>query len=552
MKRRVSILVLLLAGVLANVLFAGSSADTYNIKRALESLQVQDYESAAKFLGQEIQESPDNGYAYAYFAALCDMMTGYNGAMFAFAKRALPLLPKKETTLKSAMEAFQAQVYLEAGDTARALEQWERARAYDYGDLKYYGYIGEVYEDMKDFDRLYELGDYMLNKSKKLNKEPLSYIVMVSALNGQKRYDEAIACAEKGLKLNNLEKNQQGVLQMLKTQAVMGQKRYDEALVEAMELSKVSVGRAVNLLEEIADSSSMQPVLDSIEAAYMREPGQMLWPFAESDIYARHNNYIQAVYQLLRGAKTGDSAEALRTAGQYVVHFMGDPELAEQLFHQAQEKDPNNAMVWGNLADLYHDIGRYDDALDALDQVLRLDPEQKDMNIAYTIRGRVYMSMHNYPRAIEEYSRALVSEHDLDSWPRMAELYRVAGDSASAARTIQQGLMEMQKDTTVDMLLAMGDTARAKAKVPQMVRKQNSASQHYNAACMYSRMHMPDDALAALRKSLENGFRNFYHFAWDQDLDNIRDLPEFKAMMDEYKAKVKEEQAELKRLMETL
>jgi tetratricopeptide (TPR) repeat protein len=209
-------------------------------------------------------------------------------------------------------------------------------------------------------------------------------------------------------------------------------------------------------------------------------------------------------------------------------------------------------MVWGNLADLYHDIGRYDDALDALDQVLRLDPEQKDMNIAYTIRGRVYMSMHNYPRAIEEYSRALVSEHDLDSWPRMAELYRVAGDSASAARTIQQGLMEMQKDTTVDMLLAMGDTARAKAKVPQMVRKQNSASQHYNAACMYSRMHMPDEALAALRKSLENGFRNFYHFAWDQDLDNIRDLPEFKAMMDEYKAKVKEEQAELKRLIETL
>jgi hypothetical protein len=65
-------------------------------------------------------------------------------------------------------------------------------------------------------------------------------------------------------------------------------------------------------------------------------------------------------------------------------------------------------------------------------------------------------------------------------------------------------------------------------------------------------MHMPDEALAALRKSLENGFRNFYHFAWDQDLDNIRDLPEFKAMMDEYKAQVKEEQAELKRLMETL
>ena len=60
---------------------------------------------------------------------------------------------------------------------------------------------------------------------------------------------------------------------------------------------------------------------------------------------------------------------------------------------------------------------------------------------------------------------------------------------------------------------------------------------------------MPEEAMVALRKSLECGFRNFHHFAWDDDIDNIRELPEFKALMEEYQAKMKEEQAELKRLL---
>jgi hypothetical protein len=104
----------------------------------------------------------------------------------------------------------------------------------------------------------------------------------------------------------------------------------------------------------------------------------------------------------------------------------------------------------------------------------------------------------------------------------------------------------------MDMLLVMGDTVRAKAIAPKMVRKQTSANQQYNAACMYSRMNMPEEALVALRKSLECGFRNFHHFAWDEDIDNIRELPEYKAMVEEYKAKAKLEQEELKKLLENL
>ena len=38
-----------------------------------------------------------------------------------------------------------------------------------------------------------------------------------------------------------------------------------------------------------------------------------------------------------------------------------------------------------------------------------------------------------------------------------------------------------------------------------------------------------------MRRSLECGFSNFYHIAWDPDLDSLRELPEFVALINEFK-----------------
>ena len=86
MKRRWVVFLLLLVGTMTSNLFAVSTKESYFIRRALEAIQSKDYETASYFLGQEVQENPTNGYAYAYLAALCDLMPGYNGAMFIVAK----------------------------------------------------------------------------------------------------------------------------------------------------------------------------------------------------------------------------------------------------------------------------------------------------------------------------------------------------------------------------------------------------------------------------------------------------------------------------------
>lgn len=46
-----------------------------------------------------------------------------------------------------------------------------------------------------------------------------------------------------------------------------------------------------------------------------------------------------------------------------------------------------------------------------------------------------------------------------------------------------------------------------------------------------------NESVAALRKAFENGYRSFAHIEHDDDMDAIRELPEFKHLIEEYKAK---------------
>lgn len=62
----------------------------------------------------------------------------------------------------------------------------------------------------------------------------------------------------------------------------------------------------------------------------------------------------------------------------------------------------------------------------------------------------------------------------------------------------------------------------------------------YNLACTYSRWQKVEQALEALQKAIECGFDDTKHMRDDPDLDNIREDPRFKAMIE----KIERERAE--------
>jgi len=62
---------------------------------------------------------------------------------------------------------------------------------------------------------------------------------------------------------------------------------------------------------------------------------------------------------------------------------------------------------------------------------------------------------------------------------------------------------------------------------------------------LYSQMGKKDKAIEYLEMAFEHGYRDFYHVSTDDDVDAIRDMPEFKKIYDKWFSVYQEE---LKRL----
>ncbi len=59
---------------------------------------------------------------------------------------------------------------------------------------------------------------------------------------------------------------------------------------------------------------------------------------------------------------------------------------------------------------------------------------------------------------------------------------------------------------------------------------------HYNLGCSLARARHHREAIAALRKAFELGYIDYRHLETDCDLENLRDEPEFKALLHEFGA----------------
>ncbi|MBL9123692.1 MAG: hypothetical protein JNG90_08675 [Planctomycetaceae bacterium] len=57
---------------------------------------------------------------------------------------------------------------------------------------------------------------------------------------------------------------------------------------------------------------------------------------------------------------------------------------------------------------------------------------------------------------------------------------------------------------------------------------------HYNFACSLAQGNHAREALDELRKAFERGYDDFTYLETDSDLDNIRETPEFKALLKEF------------------
>jgi adenylate cyclase len=239
-------------------------------------------------------------------------------------------------------------------------------------------------------------------------------------------------------------------------------------------------------------------------------------------------------------------AWALLAIGQSNVRTLsgGTGDNGWDAANRALALDPNLAEAHAAKGRILADQGHLDEAVREHELALRLDPESYEVNCAAV---RCYIAMRRYDDAIRFCEKAtLVNDRDIWACGMALDCYEAKGDREGKLRISRHVLERFEKiiaaepDHAVAMsfaigaLIALGERDRAMelAERALLLAQPGDVSHRYNLACAMSLLGESDRSLDLLESIL--GTLQSESLTWiktDTTLDNVRELPRFKAMI---------------------
>ena len=487
MKKIVTLLTVTLLTVLSVNAYAqkNKTDNDYNLKKAYEVLQEENDEAKGlELVNKQLRETPDNVESLLLRVRLLRRKNEFGQAPQDINHALKVNKPKKTEVRNSTLHWWKAYIYEDMGDKVNAAASFktacELARKDDKENLPSISF---------DYAQsLYDLGDYA-------GADAIYRKMLV--------LDEADQAAMAGLARNMIEREQ-----------------YSEAIDKVM-LKRLNYAEA------------------SIKTRIKKTENRFQWMAFLCQFYETSHQYAEAV-------RTYDEFEA--EFGHYdeinvyrsdCYSELGLNELAIADISKAMEKDPD-WQLYVRRGDYYWLNGDLDLAIADFNAAVEDAPKE---GYCYYRRGWTYEMQGERKKAMEDYNMGLEMTQDYPYLYLMrGELLLLEGKKTEADADFE---MVIQKDTIADngscrqyALYSLGRDNEAEEWMNKIIEEDpGNYGNYYDQACLYSRMGRLEESIAALRKSFEKGYRSFSHIRLDDDLDAVRDLPEFKALMEEYEAK---------------
>lgn len=507
--------------------------DSYNYNRGVEAIQNNNAEEALEYLNKEIGEYPDNGYAYSWIALVRNHLEEYGRALTA-ANMAIKKTPSKDKEYVSFAYATRAAIYLNLEDTVHAIKDYSQAISATPEDSRIYNQRAQIYYEQGK----YSLADADYNKMISLDEgDVMGYMGIGRNANAQKRWDNAILQFDHVIKLASNYSSGYS----FRAESFIGQKKYDKAIDDVITaLSIDGDNKAFHLMQTLADSALVQTVA-KLKAQKVREPNENYWNYCLGVVHEHVDKYSNAMtyYKEALGKENSDVI-AYRLAHCY--NDLGDYEKALLYCEQAISLDSTDTDYIFYKANIEDNAGRTKEAIATMDAFLQQNP---DYGYGYYRRGWFKDHSGDTDGAIEDYTLCITMEPDYAyTYLNRGVLYRLKGDMNDAENDFKQVI---KLDSIPDEIECaqyayyyLGDKEKAISIVNDLLKK-NDMGNFYDAACLYSIMGEKEKSISYLRKALELGFRRFAHIKRDRDLNNIRNEETYKALIEEYENKHKQE-----------
>ena len=164
--------------------------------------------------------------------------------------------------------------------------------------------------------------------------------------------------------------------------------------------------------------------------------------------------------------------------------------------------------------------------------------------VAYLSRADDLLNAKRFNDAIEDYDTAVVLAPSLAEFPyllmRRGDAFRLTGKPEKANRDYQS-LLQAEKDSVLTAASwtpfaysGLGNSDKAIETMQFILANDTTdiSGSLYNAACVYARLGKKSEAIRYLKEAIAKGYSYIAHIGTDYDLDCLRDLPEYKEIID--------------------
>ena len=477
-----------------------------------------------------LQSEPNNGVAWAYVATIYRMQGKPEQALEA-ATKAITLLRAKPAR-RAMVYSLRSDIYTDLEDGVKALMDLHSAIKDAPDTPQLYLKRGNLYASMGQ----YELAEVDMRKITSLDPEnPIGYVGLAAIAMLQERHEDAIQNLNEAIKLEPNE----GFLYYLRAGSNIKLEHYDEAMDDII----------YTIANSLADEDTYS-LLNVIAAQAM--------PTLEAKLKA-----VESV------SKTGEYLFLIGLAHQNI----GDNKGALEYYQQVTERQELTDFVANSIATAYQGIGDYSSALKYIDEAISLDPTDytyiytkvqmlsEDGNLrralaesnkyvslvpddadGYYQRAQIKSKSQDLQGSIDDYSKAIeLSDTYLWAYIKRADCYTALGRKDAATVDYRKVIEILQEHDATDMTMAyayqsLGEQEQALAAITKCIEEApDNAELYYSISGVYGRMGKTEQALDNLRIALEKGYKDLIYIEDDTDLAALRDNPQYKALIQQYK-----------------
>lgn len=503
----------------------------YNYLRGVESVQKENPEEALEFFNKDIEENPKNGYSFSWIAMLRLHKKEYGKALNAV-NMAIKYLPKKDPEYVIFAYSTRADIYLNLEDTVKALADYDMAIRAKSDESSLYEKRAQVYYEQEK----YALADADYLKMIDLNPGgTMGYMGLGRNANAQKRWDDAIKQFDYVAKLSS----DYSSAYSFRAESYIGKEEWPKATDDLVKALSLEWDRKALYLAGQLKEPAFTMMVSKMKVQMAKSPNEASWPYIIGTMYEQGKKYEKAIeyYDL---ANKRDESPTIHERLSVCQYELGNYDLALRSINKAINIDSTEISYMARKANIYYEMGDVRSAIGEWDKVLAAQPEYA---FGYYRRGWFKELAGDMEGAVEDLSMSVVLEPEYSyAYVSRGDVYLKQGKTDLAEQDFKK-VIELENtpekyDCVHYAYQGLGLNDKAIAAMDSIIaREDDRAGSYYDAACLYSRMKDKNNALRCLEKSLELGYMRFAHIERDFDMDYLREMPEFKRLLEKFKSK---------------